>query len=855
VSEVDVEELAVLLHHDVAGVPVADAHDVGGDQVAGAGPEVVLLGNGQLLPLLVLVLQVDRSGALVEGVHQSPRVVLVDLRVVLGVDDFDEADLGAGGQRAVDVHLEVQPVLAPQLVEHAEHLQHEAVLLEVVAVLEHDAVGLALVPLLRQAGQRERQFLRVVHLALLPFEGLEDVLRANGEVEAVGTELVELVLDCCQRALEALVLVLEVAELLRILDERLVHLDQVVVDAHLLGEFLAEGADHQQALQVLVEPAGRELLVDAVLELPEVLLPDAVGLVHALLQDQLDQRVGVRLETHQRLRDLVAVQHPLVVQQALHAPHCVVPHSLVCDGRSQQEKCFDGLQRLPLRESSVDVCELGRVGPVDGVKVVDQFVGLVAVILLAAAQQVLVPVLVAVDGQGVEAQQFIEPLEVVLLLVLAAGHDLRQVAEQSGAGQVGERPDDVVLVPGQLEGDSAGELALVDVLVDAADLEQLHPLQRVQLHILLPLHQEPVLVEQLQRPHPEGEPVALLREDVEAEHDGGLQRHPGEHAPGELLADGLAVVGEDELAVEGGEHPAADDELHGQVHHEGHDLHLVLALLAHEGQVAQHQRGQSALAAHVREHLLGLEAQELLPHYLVLVGRALQQGVHAADCQQLQLEGEEALARVDHAALDLHVPVLQLAAPLLQEVPDALLPQETRDLLRLQSPLLLHLQLDLLVGAHQFVRRVQLLDLDGGLGVLEVLVGGVPEEELEVGRGGGGGERGGGVGGVFVEEVVPGEAGELSAGEVVGVPVEDEALELFLVVDGDLHDFEVDGVAVVEGLADELEVDDGLVAVEVLVLVPHLEDQLVYRVLHRDHHAVVLQQHPVDRADHLVNAD
>lgn len=60
---------------------------------------------------------------------------------------------------------------------------------------------------------------------------------------------------------------------------------------------------------------------------------------------------------------------------------------------------------------------------------------------------------------------------------------------------------------------------------------------------------------------------------------------------------------------------------------------------------------------------------------------------------------------------------------------------------------------------------------------------------------------------MFFEEVLPGKTCKLSSGEVLGVPVEDKPLKLLLVVNRNLHYLQVNGVAIVERLPDELKID------------------------------------------------
>jgi hypothetical protein len=120
----------------------------------------------------------------------------VDLGVILSVDDLDETDLSPRGKCPVNVHFEVIAILAPELIEDTEHLQDETILFEIVAVLEHNAIRLALEIGVWQTGQGKGQFLGVVHFAFLLLEGLEEILRSDGEVEACGAELVEFGLYC-----------------------------------------------------------------------------------------------------------------------------------------------------------------------------------------------------------------------------------------------------------------------------------------------------------------------------------------------------------------------------------------------------------------------------------------------------------------------------------------------------------------------------------------------------------------------------------------------------------------------------------------------------------------------------------
>lgn len=196
VPKIDVEKLAVLLHHHIARVAIADTHDVGRHQVACTGPKVILLGHGQIRLVPILILQKNGSCALIESIHQSLGVILVDLRVILSIDNLDEANLSPRGESPVDVHFEVVAILAPELIEDAKHLQDQIILLEIVAVLEHDAIRLPLEVRVGNTGQGKGQFFGIVHLAFLFFEGLEEILRSDGKIEPIWTELVEFGLYC-----------------------------------------------------------------------------------------------------------------------------------------------------------------------------------------------------------------------------------------------------------------------------------------------------------------------------------------------------------------------------------------------------------------------------------------------------------------------------------------------------------------------------------------------------------------------------------------------------------------------------------------------------------------------------------
>ena len=64
-------------------------------------------------------------------------------------------------------------------------------MLEVLSVLEHDPVVLALVAGVRVAGERERELLGVVNFPLAFLEGGEDVLELYGEEKALRRVLLQ----------------------------------------------------------------------------------------------------------------------------------------------------------------------------------------------------------------------------------------------------------------------------------------------------------------------------------------------------------------------------------------------------------------------------------------------------------------------------------------------------------------------------------------------------------------------------------------------------------------------------------------------------------------------------------------
>lgn len=123
----------------------------------------------------------------------------------------------------------------------------------------------------------------------------------------------ELALNCGEHGLKLLILFLEVRYRLCLFYQVLVHLNQIVIYPNLLRELSPETCKHQQALKILIEPLRCKLLIYSIFELPEILLSDTVGLVNALLEDEVYEGIEIGFEAHQGLGYLVAIQNKLVV--------------------------------------------------------------------------------------------------------------------------------------------------------------------------------------------------------------------------------------------------------------------------------------------------------------------------------------------------------------------------------------------------------------------------------------------------------------------------------------------------------------------------------------------------------------
>lgn len=81
---------------------------------------------------------------------------------------------------------------------------------------------------------------------------------------------------------------------------------------------------------------------------------------------------------------------------------------------------------------------------------------------------------------------------------------------------------------------------------------------------------------------------------------------------------------------------------------------------------------------------------------------------------------------------------------------------------------------------------------------------------------------------ILLDEVLPWETGVFPSIDLIRLAVEDKLHELFLIINGDFKDLELDGLAIVDAFTDELEVYYGFVAIEILVFILYLEDEFVY---------------------------
>lgn len=169
-----------------------------------------------------------------------------------------------------------------------------------------------------------------------------------------------------------------------------------------------------------------------------------------------------------------------------------------------------------------------------------------------------------------------------------------------------------------------------------------------------------------------------------------------------------------------------------------------------------------------------------------------------------------------------------------------LLPQEPRYLLDLQPLLLLLFEFDLLVSPDQFISGVQLLNLNSCLRMREVIIRDMPHQKLHIVS-------------ILLDEVIPRETCVLSTVDLIHLPMKNKLHELFLIEYRHLQNFQLNGLAVIDTLPNELKIDDRLVTIEILILILDLEDEFIDRILHSDDHPIILKYHPIDSSYHFIH--
>lgn len=122
----------------------------------------------------------------------------------------------------------------------------------------------------------------------------------------------------------------------------------------------------------------------------------------------------------------------------------------------------------------------------------------------------------------------------------------------------------------------------------------------------------------------------------------------------------------------------------------------------------------------------------------------------------------------------------------------------------------------------------------------EVILGNVPHQKLQI---------------LFhlFQQFVPGEFRINALAHVFVISIENVLHVLLFVVYRNLVDLELNRLLVVQTLSNKLEVGDWFVTVQVLILIPHFENELVCGILHRHDDSEVLQDHAVESSDYLVD--
>mmetsp|Transcript_19665 Transcript_19665/g.60826 ORF Transcript_19665/g.60826 Transcript_19665/m.60826 type:complete len:539 (-) Transcript_19665:146-1762(-) len=139
VAEVDVHEAARGRHHDVVGVPVAHAEDVGRHAVARARRDESGSRAFEAAGVGVVRLEVGEDDVVFESALGAAAELDLDGCGRAGVaHDFDHAAAFAGRDAAVRAHLELQTTPPPEPVHHSQQLQRQLVLPQVVAVLVNE---------------------------------------------------------------------------------------------------------------------------------------------------------------------------------------------------------------------------------------------------------------------------------------------------------------------------------------------------------------------------------------------------------------------------------------------------------------------------------------------------------------------------------------------------------------------------------------------------------------------------------------------------------------------------------------------------------------------------------------------
>jgi hypothetical protein len=138
-TKVDVKESTAFGNHDIIGMAITNAEDVGGDTVTRTGFEEHAPSAFILSRILVVLEKERRDDLVVESTFRTTTILDLNIGGCCCVRyNLNHTNFMPRGNTAVSPHLKVEACVAPKVVHEAQKLERELILTEVITILEND---------------------------------------------------------------------------------------------------------------------------------------------------------------------------------------------------------------------------------------------------------------------------------------------------------------------------------------------------------------------------------------------------------------------------------------------------------------------------------------------------------------------------------------------------------------------------------------------------------------------------------------------------------------------------------------------------------------------------------------------